>query len=80
LLDQVIQNLLSNAVKFTPEGTVIIGARTEEDGSVTCWVTDAGKGITPDNLERVDRKFFREQYNQETILRGLIEDVKKCES
>jgi hypothetical protein len=28
----------------------------------------------------VDRKFFREQYNQEQILRGLIEDVKKFDS
>ncbi|HSE23824.1 MAG TPA: GAF domain-containing protein [Pyrinomonadaceae bacterium] len=28
----------------------------------------------------IDRKFFREQYNQETILRGLIEEVKKHDS
>lgn len=57
LLDQVIQNLLSNAVKFTPQGTVIIGARIQEDGSMTCWVTDTGKGIAPDNLERVFERF-----------------------
>jgi len=57
LLDQVIQNLLSNAMKFTPEGMVIIGARTQEDGSMTCWVTDTGDGIAPDNLERVFERF-----------------------
>jgi len=28
----------------------------------------------------IDRKFFREEYNQETILRGLIEEVKKHDS
>ena len=28
----------------------------------------------------IDRKFFREQYNQETILRGLVEDVKRHDS
>ena len=28
----------------------------------------------------IDRKFFREQYNQEEILRGLIEDVKRFDS
>ena len=57
LLGQVIQNLLSNAVKFTPQGTVIVGARTEGDGSVTCWVTDTGKGIAPDILDRIFERF-----------------------
>jgi len=28
----------------------------------------------------IDRKFFREQYNQEKILRGLIEEVKRLDS
>jgi two-component system phosphate regulon sensor histidine kinase PhoR len=57
LLDQVLQNLLSNAVKFTPQGTVIIGARTHDVGSVTCWVSDTGKGIAPANLDRVFERF-----------------------
>ena len=57
LLDQVIQNLLSNAVKFTPQGTVIVGARPEENGSVTCWVTDTGKGIAADALDKIFERF-----------------------
>jgi signal transduction histidine kinase len=57
LLAQVIQNLLSNAVKFTPQGTVTVRARTEGDGSVTCWVTDTGKGIDPDTVDRVFERF-----------------------
>lgn len=57
LLDQVLQNLLSNAVKFTPQGTVRIGAGTHEDGSTSCWVTDTGKGIATDNLEKVFERF-----------------------
>jgi len=57
LLDQVIQNLLSNAVKFTPQGTVTVGAVTEENGSVTCWVTDTGQGIPPEAIEKVFDRF-----------------------
>ena len=57
LLEQVIQNLLSNAVKFTPQGTVVVGARTEGDRSVTCWITDTGEGIAPEMLERVFERF-----------------------
>ena len=57
LLQQVIQNLLSNAVKFTPQGTVMVGARTEGDGAVTCWVSDSGSGIPPDVLDKVFDRF-----------------------
>ena len=57
LLDQVIQNLLSNAVKFTPQGTVIVRARPEADGSVTCWVSDTGRGIAPDAVDRIFERF-----------------------
>lgn len=57
LLEQVIQNLLSNAVKFTPQGTVIVGARTEGDGVVTCWVSDTGSGMAPNVLEKVFDRF-----------------------
>jgi signal transduction histidine kinase len=60
LLDQVIQNLLSNAVKFTPQGTVIVGARPEQDESVTCWVTDTGKGIAADALDKIFERFETE--------------------
>jgi signal transduction histidine kinase len=58
LLAQIIQNLLSNALKFTRQGSVQIGARTiGDDGSVECWVTDSGEGITPEHLERIFERF-----------------------
>jgi signal transduction histidine kinase len=72
LLEQVIQNLLSNAMKFTPQGSVIVGARTEGDRSVTCWVRDTGNGIAPDALEKVfDRFETRGSSEQRGIGLGL---------
>ncbi len=57
LLAQVIQNLLSNALKFTNQGTVVFGGQKEGDGSVTCWVTDTGKGIAADVIDKVFDRF-----------------------
>jgi signal transduction histidine kinase len=72
LLEQVIQNLLSNAMKFTPQGTVTVGARTEGDRSVTCWVRDTGNGIAAEALEKVfDRFETRGSSEQRGIGLGL---------
>ena len=54
LLRRIFQNLIANAIKFTPRGKVVIKAQEiESDGLVECRVTDNGKGISPDRLEKV---------------------------
>lgn len=56
---QVIFNLLSNAIRFTsPGGTITVGAR-RQDGAITAWVADTGRGIAEDEQERVFAKFHR---------------------
>ncbi len=59
-LQQVIINLLSNACKFSPEitGRVEIGLKLE-DSRLRLRVTDNGRGIPPDQLERVFEKFHQ---------------------
>jgi two-component system, OmpR family, phosphate regulon sensor histidine kinase PhoR len=57
LIAQILQNLVSNALKFTSHGAIKIGARKEDDGSVTCWVSDTGKGIAPEVIERIFDRF-----------------------
>jgi two-component system phosphate regulon sensor histidine kinase PhoR len=53
-LKRVFQNLVGNALKFTPGGTVTVGARLREDGTVVeCWVTDDGIGMPQDDLAKV---------------------------
>lgn len=54
LLRRVFQNLIGNAIRFSPGGEVIVGAQaTADQGSVECWVSDNGQGITAELLDKV---------------------------
>lgn len=58
LLGQVLFNLLDNAVKYGGKEPVYIYARRDGD-DVLVSVTDHGKGIPPEDLDRVFEKFYR---------------------
>ncbi|MBQ0937241.1 ATP-binding protein [Ideonella paludis] len=51
-VSQVLVNLLSNAVKFTPQGSVRLEARAE-DQTLCLSVIDTGVGIAPEHLARI---------------------------
>lgn len=57
-LRQIINNLLSNAVKFTEKGSITLKAGYEQRQLVVS-VTDTGKGIEPDDRERIFQEFTR---------------------
>jgi two-component system, OmpR family, sensor histidine kinase VicK len=61
-MTQVISNLLNNAVKFIKEGggggvISVITQRKDEDSEVVVSIKDTGKGIDPDILPKLFRKF-----------------------
>jgi two-component system phosphate regulon sensor histidine kinase PhoR len=59
-LEQVLTNLVDNAVKFTPPGgKVTLSADLIPAGDLRIQVRDTGKGIPPEDLERVFDRFFR---------------------
>jgi len=69
-INQVLDNLLSNAVKYSPVGSQI--SVTGEAAS-TGWeimVTDQGKGMTPDQVEKIFDKFYRADAS-DTSVEGL---------
>ena len=60
LLRQVMIGLLTNACTHTtPPGTVTLRASQGEGKTVTIEVHDSGKGIPPDEQDRVFERFYR---------------------
>ncbi len=55
-LYQILMNLLNNAVKFTPKGEIIVRAEKEGD-FVSVQVSDAGYGISPQDLPFIFLEF-----------------------
>ena len=58
-MQQVVLNLLSNAVKFTDAGGRISLDCAVREESVAVRVSDTGRGIAPDHLERVFQPFVQ---------------------
>jgi len=54
---QIIFNLLSNAVKFTPDGGTITVTSGQENGHVRVSIRDTGRGIAPEDRERIFEEF-----------------------
>jgi signal transduction histidine kinase len=66
---QVLGNLLSNAIKYTPEGTVSVEAKAEDDG-VSIVVSDTGIGIAPADQAHVFEPFYR-SHRSERFPQGM---------
>lgn len=59
-LKQVINNLINNAVKFTDTGSITFGYRLPEGcRQVEIFVSDTGKGIMQEHLERIFERFYK---------------------
>jgi PAS domain S-box-containing protein len=56
-ISQAILNLLSNAVKFTPKNGKIDIYINEEDERVLFKIKDSGKGLTPEEIQKLFGKF-----------------------
>jgi len=58
MINLVLRNLVSNAIKFSPAGARIsIGAK-ELAASAEVYVKDAGKGISTEEMKKIDAQEF----------------------
>lgn len=59
-VDQIVANLISNACKYSAEAQpIIVRLQNKGNGLVVIEVSDHGRGITPDQVERIFEKFHR---------------------
>ncbi|HTE32670.1 MAG TPA: ATP-binding protein, partial [Chryseolinea sp.] len=63
-LEKITSNLISNALKFTPEhGAIIINVslstETKGKGNLLLRVTDTGKGVPPDQIDKIFERFYQ---------------------
>ena len=56
-LKQVVLNLMTNAVKFTGDGGSVVVSATRSGAEVHIAVTDTGRGVPPEDRERIFESF-----------------------
>lgn len=58
-LVQVLQNLLGNAAKYTPDGGSLRLRMEQQGGLAAVAISDNGRGLAPENLERIFDLFMQ---------------------
>jgi len=56
---EAVDNLMQNAVKFTQRGTITLGFSMAEGDHLLVWVSDTGKGIAPEDQQRIFERFVK---------------------
>lgn len=71
LMREAISNLVDNAVKFTPVGGKVRIEAATIDGRPVVRVSDTGRGIPPEERDKIFRRFYRAQEDGRFAGHGL---------
>lgn len=72
-LRQIVTNILTNAVKYTEEGSITFFVNCLNEGDYTKFVIsveDTGRGIKPEQIDKLFTKFQRLDEDKNTTLEG----------
>lgn len=59
-LEEILQNFITNALKYTPEGSVCLIGKQQED-KVSLAIKDTGIGISKSDRKKIFNKFYRSE-------------------
>lgn len=68
-IKQVIFNLFSNAVKYTEQGIIEVTAKIS-DAQLRFSIKDTGRGIKPEDLEKIFEEFIRVDFSTNVSITG----------
>ncbi len=76
-VEKILYNLISNAYKYTPAGGKIWISAEKEDGNIHFVITNSGKGIRPENIDKVFDRFvildnYESQASKGSVIRNGI--------
>ncbi len=69
-LSSILSQLIENALKFTEKGRIDFGYEIKNE-ELLFFVKDTGRGIKPENIEEVFKKFVQEYKEQPDVVGGL---------
>jgi len=73
-LTKIVSELVDNAFKFSSKGTPVVVKTMIEKGSFIIWISDRGRGMTPEQIKQVGAymQFERKVYEQQGSGLGLV--------
>lgn len=80
LITQVLVNLLENAINYTPDGSEIVVALSQEKNYVVFEVSDNGPGISEENLPHMFERFYSRNEKCYGARRGTGLGLSLCKS
>ncbi|MEQ8666769.1 MAG: PAS domain-containing sensor histidine kinase [Rhodospirillales bacterium] len=71
MLEHIVENLIANACKYSPDDSPVHVRLSGTDNVVELTVTDRGRGIPMDEIEKVFDRYFRGESSHGTVGTGL---------